>query len=1154
MNRSDSKTHVLSSAMIAARAMTLRSNWRRLAVSVILVLALIVGWANQGASQPPGTFPPPELVRPSAVTPESGKIPIKGILFLDSAKNPVLMPGMTYEQLQALESGSKSQRRRYIFDAVKIDGRVDGNRALLTVEVRLKVEATAGDTIAIPLAMENFHRLGSTEFLSGAENGNKLAVSVDQELGGYQLLASIQRDTDVVLRMQMSARVETDSAHSLDFRLPPAPIVIDLVSDSRDVTGEIANRDDEVIRTTSDSAGRSQFTVNSSGGRFTLRWGKMDRPVSVPLLEAESIVTMQWNSPQDQLIQTVEMTVRDLRGSVSSFRFRLPKDAVLVDDPKLTTGGQFGQFVELSKPDPADKELFQVTIPKEERRQRIVLDLRLQLPSDGPSAANELPFQIPVVVGALRHQGTIEIQAGADYRLRWRQRPYVQNVSSAAVDETASDQRVYTFRFNRGAFTLPMWLDATKRELRVTSDCDLEVRDNYVNLTMQIRSIGTGNRSRLLSVDLADWQAPQIVNALTGNTLPWYESGDVIEIEMSTTGMEEIAPVMIRARRSVDPAADGDQPTQVALPLPRVVGSGGLRDPVSIQRALVRLTGKSRRSLVVDLKRSRNLERSIAEETNSGDQIRSFEIMPPESAAQIVGELVERPPRLDLENAAEIKLSGNRLETIVNWNIETQVDLQGRLRIAIPGTRTTAAVAPSTDPDPADATLWTVMVNDQRAQLRPADGSDSQTDPTMGESSLWPVTQYYDLVSDALTEGKMDVRFHCVWPLRFDEETFDARTAVGLPYPLVDDITLRNDVLVQLIGNDTHEITSSKQSLSDKLSFRTFPTSPIPLQITPRSPTQSDLDIEKILIRTAINEVSQHDELIASVVGAGEFELRLRQPGQTDVEVNVNGVPAAFKLIEDRVVIGIPSDAQRHLIDVRLWVDRSSLGLFQEIRPLSSVGPGAAQIYWQLTVPADSHLVWATASVGRAMQWVYDRWRLVRRPLLTDTELINRVATSDMAALQPSPMPSGNRYLFTSMDDRSFRALTGSRTLLWMIVASVIVLITSLVTYIPGTRNPLFFVVAIVAFSGLLAFAPDAAVMVGQIAMLALVLVVVMLAIRTLVLPSPSRVLTTTGERRRKSSSDSLSKPADYRPPSSIAVTHSIGVNDLASSSDEVAS
>ncbi len=1151
---------------------------------------LVVG--GMASAQPAGTYPPPEVVRPPAGSESSGKIPLKGILLLDVSGNRVFMPGLSYERVYELESGATSQTRRYLFDSIKIDGKVEGSRAELTVEVRLEVDATGGETIEIPLAMENFHRLGPTEFFAGREDGNEFAVAVDEETGSYELIANVRKETVVGFRMQMSARVEIEAAQSLDFRLPPAPTIVELLTDMRGVAGEIPNRDDEVIRTTSDESGRSRFTVESSGGRFTLQWGKIDRPVTTPLLEATSVISMQWNSPQDQLIQNVRMTVRDSRAPISGFSLRLPDKAVLIDRPKL---GSSGQIVR-AEASPDDPQLYTISIPRSERRTSYVLEFRVEIPTDSPRSEKPLLFGVPVVEAALRNQGTFNISTGADYRLRWREQPYVKNNSSAEVEDTSIDQRVYSFQFIRGAFELPVWLEATRRELRVRSRCDIEMRDNYANLTMEIESIGNGARAQKLSVDLGDWQAFSVENTNSGAPLFWYDSDGVIEIETNYTGMEESTQVLIKADRLIEvPESKRTEGHQLTLPIPHVVGSGDRRDPVTVQQAEVHLTGRGRRVMVVDLEQSEHLERSVSETAESDDSVREFTVMPPESAATMAGTLVTQPPRLVLESSARIQLTQDRVKTVVDWTVESQADLEGRLRIVIPSDRP-AAIGGQQDADAPPAArganeLWFVTVNGTPAELRPvassgtpasADGaagedlgstasgdSESTTTasaagddeklagaarPNAGELVSVPDRQHFDIVSDRLSDGPIDIRFETARSLPRDDGSLRATTLAPLPYPLVDDITLKGNVTVELVGDDFRELAAEQQMQENPLVYRTLPQRPIALRAFPRPPVKNELVADNVLVRSAISEVAQHDQLIASLAGSGEFELTLRQPEKLVVEVFLDGEAVPFRTVEQQLIVSVPGDGSaKHVMDVRLWIDRSSSDVLETIEPLAVFGPGAGKLYWQVLVPKDNHLVWATASLERPMRWTVDQWRLLRQPLLNENTLVGRVIDSTQDRVELSPMPSGNRYLFTAMDDRTFRVMTASRTLLWLAVAGVIVLIATLVTYLPAIRSPLSAVVAMVAFAGLLSVAPDAAVLVGQVAMLSLGLVIVMFAIRSLVLPAPSRVLTSTRESRVENSSRSGRKTPEYRPPSSLAMTHSIGQQDITSAPDEVA-
>lgn len=1056
-------------------------------------------------------------------------------MFLDALGVRIYIPRMTYEQLLEFETGATEAQRRASVQRVKIDGRVSGDRADLSVEVRIQVDATNGDTIEIPLAMENFFSLGAPEFFLGDEAGNKLRVAVDEEKGGYVLLASVREDTLIGFRMPMAARVEMESTRAVNFRLPPAPVEIDLASDSTDVVGQIANRDDEVISTSTDSNGKSRFKIFSSGGRFTLQWGKSDRPNSKPLLDSDSDVTMQWKSPKDPLIQNVTMRVRDSRSPISSLTIRLPPGGTLRSDSKLITSGQLTQLE--SEPDPNNPDLIQITIPKQERRRQIALELWIEIPSDSPTAGSPLMFQAPYVEDAILNKGTVNITSGTDYRLRWRERPYVRNTSSSTFGESGLDQRAYTFQFDRGSFSLPIWLEATKREMRVKSDSEIELSDRYAMLTMNIQAIGNGNRSQMLSLDLGDWNATRIENARTGAELDWDRSGDLIEIELSYGAMEEASQIRILADRFItEPELESaERPFEFGIP--RVVGSGGRRDPVTIQQSTFRLVGKGRRLPLVDLANSQHIERVANEETDASNNSRRFLIVPPSAQARVRGAMVDQPPRLVLENNAVVQLLGNRLITTSDWIVETNVDLEGRLEIALP----------------ASVGEWTAEVNGSPAQLVVLESEPGNDGSVGADVVASDSTERYELNSENLTNGQIEVRFTSSRAVSLSGSDGETVVEVGLPSPRVQDLTLRNQVTVQLLGDQSYDLTPVDQSLADQIDFREIPRKTIPLRVLPMAPQQSDLINGRVVIRSAVSEIAQHDQLLASLQGNGTFELKLRYPSRTDLQVSLNGERIAYKLVGDRVVVQIPADRQRHLIDVRMWADRPSEGLLPSLAPLAAMGPGNAELYWQLTVPSDNHLVWAAPSVGRQMQWQFERWHLARRPILNDTTLINRVASEDFDFAELSPMPQGNRYLFLAMDGRTFQARIGSRTLLWICVAGLIVFCTAVLVYIPSTQNPLSLMLLLVAFGGLISIAPDAAIMAGQIAMLAMVLVIVMMSLRSLIQPRPSRVLSSSRESRLDSKSQRASKPPEYRSASSVAVTHSIGPEDV-SSPDGVAS
>ena len=166
---------------------------------------------------------------------------------------------------------------------------------------------------------------------------------------------------------------------------------------------------------------------------------------------------------------------------------------------------------------------------------------------------------------------------------------------------------------------------------------------------------------------------------------------------------------------------------------------------------------------------------------------------------------------------------------------------------------------------------------------------------------------------------------------------------------------------------------------------------------------------------------------------------------------------------------------------------------------------GVGRVYWQIVAPADGHVLWASPTLGRSMSWRFDRWKLYRQPTHDDRRLLRLVDATSVAT------PPGNRYLYIGSDLRSFEVVVVSRVVLWILIGSVVLLAAVVLTNFPRSRHSVTAVVLAVIFAGLLAIAPDAAVLAGQFGIIALVLVVVMIAVRVLVSPTKNgRVFSST--------------------------------------------
>ncbi|WP_146522367.1 hypothetical protein [Stieleria varia] len=1127
-----------------------------------------------------GTFPPRDRIQGAVDAANgAGGLPIKGIYLLDGSNNPIFVPDLSYERWNEISSGAGANSRLFACKSVEVTGSATESRAELDLRLRVSISPTDGQLVPIALQMSNFHLLEAPRFQvdlgddaesqsteskstanqnsanqNTASQAKQFQVTSAADGNGYLLWTKSDESCDVLVDMKMAVRVESNPSPSIAFRLPDAPSQINISTDMKDVFGDVVGRGDEVIETQATTKG-THFRVESGGGRLTLRWSGLQRGIEKPLLEVESDVTLRWNSPQDLPIQSTTMEIRNLRGAVSTFELRLPPGATLLDTPQLSASGR---VVELSKPKqtPAGTQ-WTVTVPEDERLPRIDLSLDVQLAGNDATASSPLAFRVPEIVGAIRQSGDIQIRTSDDYRLRWRDRLYVESIPDTSAAES-SNSRSYMFRYDRSSFNLPLWMSATQRQLRVSSQTEIQLYESAAEMEMTIQFTGQTAENRSIRLDLVDWEHRAIIDSETGNSLPYSETDQYLEILLDPGSADVLPPITIEAHRKLERDNDGNR---VTFQLPRIIKTD---ESVLIQVAELDIRSRGRSLLVADLAQSTGLERSLTaskEDTVNGDQVDRFRIVPPDEPARLVGSLVQQPPRITLAAAGSISLNGQSIETVVNWTLTSQTDLEGRLRVAIPRfdaatpTNATAATNAAVSANTAVAAIAGDTQTEQPAATKLTDSS-AQKDSTWTVfvderfAILRPVTQdadesVYELISPELSRGTHVIRWRTVAERIVADPESATRTVqansqpqpISLPRPIVDDTTIRGDIVMQLVGDESNELMVPNSASRSQLVLQSLPRESLRVSVVATESGQQDLTIRRAVLRSAIGERNRQEQLLVSTEG-GDFLTVELTVADIDIQIQayVNGAPAEFRREAKRIMVRLPDDQAVHIVDLRVWATLNKPTAFEKVSPLIQLPYGVTRTYWQLIAMSDSHLVWASPDVGRAMTWTLDRLRFARQPLHNDASLAAWVGASETV-----PMPEGNRYLFVGSDARSFSVRVASRTMIWLWVSGWMVMISIMLIYFPRTRHPFTAVLAALAFAGLLIIAPDAAVMVGQIAAVALALVVVMLAVRSLLQPPPARVLVPTRQRSTsEGSTRTIVPPSEAERPSSMSATRSI--------------
>ncbi len=954
-------------------------------------------------AQPPGTEPPADVIAEPGARGESDAasgLPIKAFMFLSEAESPVLMPGMSWEELERLQNldiGTEAPTQAYSYQSLEITGTAADQRADLEVTLRLSIESTDNDWIAIPLRMGNFHRLAPPD-VTGVE---EYFMTLSRGGTGYLLWVKTNNRRDATLRMNVSARVETTSTRALDFQLPDVPSTVRLIASAENVTGDVVGRGYETIEAKKLAGGRTEFVVESGGGTFTVRWGRLERKSDdAPSLEVVSRINLIWESPQDAPRATVQLTLRNDRNSIDSFEIRLPTGSIVSEGATLGAGGQSITFgPPLSGPD-GDRR--QVLIPEEERQNRIdlIFSFNVQLPSGNVSSTNPVAFRVPEVIGTLRHRGEITVQTSDEYRLRWHAEPWVRSVLADAGDATATG-RSYLFQFDRGSFELPLWLSAKERQVRINAKSTITFRETTATLEMLIRASGRAADGRGPQIDMAGWTLQAIENDETDEPMDSFQGDDYPEIDFPS-GSGEPPPIRIRAQYTIDPTQE-----LIVISVPRIVRAD---DSLLVPTSTVDVVSSGRSLLVVDLEASENLERIVspASETASGSTISSFRIDSYESPAVIVGTMVEQPPRITLASDGTIALDANQLHTTIDWTVTSRLDLEGRLPIRIPmtgapipkvgaavpkvgaagakleaagakleaaGAKLEALAAQRDDPaePPSESLLESaigLLSSDQLGQH----SSDAITNWGVTVNGVPAVLQQvgvdrFDLVSDRLADGTMSIRWDRTQVLS-SAVIGDSIESVALPRLAIEDVPVRGAVRISLRGDHQTELLSAVSPSVSELLFDSLPPEPVRLRLRSRETPREELSVSQVVLRTVIGRSTRHEQVLANIQGGESFRVGLPTgTSEVSVEAEIDRKPWPVRRDGDTLILSLPGDQSSHVVDLRVWIAETSASTVSMIEPMLRLPVGVGRVYWQIIAPHDSHVIWASPTIGRSMTW-----------------------------------------------------------------------------------------------------------------------------------------------------------------------------------------
>ncbi len=842
---------------------------------------------------------------------------------------------------------------------------------------------------------------------------------------------------------------------------------------------------------------------------------------------------------------------------------------------------------------------------------RLRLQIR-QFPSDA-TATDPWVLRIPQVTDAIGHRGQVTVHTASDHRLRWRPRMGIDAVVAKQSIAT-SGELVYPFRFTQTRFELPIWLSRKQQQTRLTADANLTVTRRAARVEIDIQAGGVGIDPKGLRLELGQWRLLGIKTEIQETELDITTTEGNVEWQVDTSDGKWPVSFQISAELTAAESSDSFG----TLTLPRLVTTDSasvLRDvrlslgddrretwlvDLAGSPALQRIPGQNEskfRFLIPEspwsLKGSfatRPLELQWTGEASAAQSSDDWVIRSQwavTSPLDLEGRLKFSVPTLGRHyHGGDATALSTRVEPSPAASTGQQADPQG---LALQGSG-----ALEHRPDPQ---RWTALVDGYPATIR---GPLADAEPGIEFADR----DVYEIVSPYLGAGVQRVELVIEQPIlpagsmrqsSHDEllqsDRGEIHGLLAVPVPAADRVELLSPVkltvpfgvvdsagvlwrvLPDLDGSLGDYIESggfqvsagNSADTSDALdsvrqsdwTFSVIPDFPVSFVVRSRLGEEKLTEIPRAFLRSLVGKQFRHEQLIATVRGGRRVRLGLPASLQTiRVEVMLDGHPVASTRDASGLRIDLPEASERaHLLDVRIWVEELNNPWWSRTEPLIRLPVGSGLQYWQLAVPMDSHLFWASNQSGRAMHWQRDGLNVSRMPAASDSALIrwaldldwqigndtspsttqigsaaefdrsrdggdgrpdgdtrqsevaDVVPNSELRAAMRESMSNatfavpGNRYLFFAGNVFSFAAITVSRTVLWLAVGGLVLLLATAVQWFPRLHHSLVAFLLAIALAGLLVIAPDGVVLTAQLVVISLTLVAVFYAISAVATP-----------------------------------------------------
>ena len=995
--------------------------------------------------------------------------PLDTIYLRDNKGNLVPVSGMSFEEFQQLLHQKKGllppAAPAYSLDALTLTGTTDNGTAAIQITATIRVRQEGW--VRIPLLMPTAHVRGESKHEGPGEH----FLSYDAAAGGYICWLKGAADQPHVVTISAAAGVTLVGEYQrLALTLPRATesslrLTVPLASCEALLTG------DGLATTRSVDGGRSEVSVLGPAGELQLSWrmGRTTTAKGPPQFDASGEIQVRVDS-QRSITSTAQIKVQSYSGLLETFQVRLPAGMELenINRAGYTVTPLSAAAIGERRPKADQGQVVEVRLDKPAAGLTTV-QISAALLADANPPASLTPARFDVL-GAVRQRGTIDVVVPGQWQLEWTEDRSVRRLDLAA--EATPSSAVARFEYFRQPCGLQLRVSSRPSRISVEPTHVVSVDAQQLRIKSTFKYKFRGSRAAGLTLELGDWkfvgltpgdhlETPVVKGDAAGTVQVAFRAEVPAELELTLEAHQPLTRPAANIQFTLPrPLADVVAPaTLVIAPDDNIELSpqAALLAGLSPDPSGVRIRGLQQQPLVY-----RDLGGGEPALFAAGMRIRARSTM---VAAKATVRLDRR--RIQVEQRLDYRIAYEPQRT---FTLLTPRGLltSSNLQVLWEGTPLAVTALPG-PPTSGDTTT-------QQLQF------STPTDQIGG----CQVVVQYALPSPAWDGDKPTA---LTVPLAIPA---DDGEQLGLQQL---DFMLDEGWQVEAESGGEFSRPTPLPSGAGLVSFSLPRATPATRWIVQPSfagqPTA--IVVSKAWIQTWLSPRVRQERATYRLTTAQD-SLRIQLPGRSlvgNLQAALNGQETpALKVREDGSVrIDLPPAMRGRECTLELWYalqsPERSLGVATS-RLQPALVDGAAsprRTFWQVALPANEHLLTGPSELATEMVWSAKSWLPLREPLHGQRELEDWIRGSHQ-----DPLPRGVQiYLFGGMGCKpTFEVLAIHRRLLLALASGAVLAVGLALLQWSWLRRPAAVLVLATVLAAMALAAPDAALLVGQAAVLGL--------------------------------------------------------------------